>query len=262
MEIVETKAAEETPPKEEAYCLNCGEAVMGAYCQACGQRHLSHLYPFRRLMTEALSTLFNFDNRLLQTLKLLFLPGRLTKAYLAGQRVRFISPFRLYLIFSVFYFAVASLVDSPDFLFVRSTGESQIEGLAKALPRLMFVIVPGFALLLKALYRKRLYAEHLVFSLHVYAVWYVLFAIVGALRPWTNQSPEAGPWTVLTVFAVIVSILAQAYIFIYLFMGMRYVYGTSRGKTWVKTGLLMIGYLVMMLSVVLLYQAFRTGLSL
>ena len=259
MEMIETKAAE--PPMEEAHCLNCGAAVMGAYCQACGQRHLSHVYPFRRLLTEVFSTIFHLDNRLLQTLKLLFRPGRLTKAYLAGQRVRFVSPFRLYLILSVFYFAVASLVGTTEFLFVRSTGETQIEGLGQALPRLMFVVVPGFALLLKALYRQRLYAEHLVFALHVHAVWYILFAITGVLRPWTNQAIEAGHWTVLTVLAFIGSTLAQVYILIFLFMGMRYVYGSSRGKTWVKIVLLFFGYFVMMLSVVILYLQFQAGLT-
>ena len=218
------------------------------------------MYPFRRLLAEAVSTVFNLDNRLLQTLKLFFLPGRLTKAYLAGQRVRFVSPLRLYLIFSVFYFAVASLVGTPDFLFVRSTGESEIEGLGTALPRLMFVVVPGFALLLKALFRRRLYAEHLVFALHVYAVWYIVLTIVGLLRPWVDQAIEAGHWTVLTVLGLIGSTLAQVYILVFLFMGMRYVYGTSRGKTWVKIVLLFIGYIVMMLSVVLLYQLFRTVL--
>ncbi len=44
-------------------------------------------------------------------------------------------------------------------------------------------------------------------------------------------------------------------------MGMRYVYGSSRGKTWVKIVLLFFGYFVMMLSVVILYLRFQAGLT-
>lgn len=46
-------------------------------------------------------------------------------------------------------------------------------------PYAMFLLMPFFALLLKAVYarRGRLYGEHLVFTLHVHAAWFVLAAL-------------------------------------------------------------------------------------
>jgi hypothetical protein len=49
-------------------------------------------------------------------------------------------------------------------------------------PIVVFLLVPGFALLLKVLYRRRWYVEHLVFVLHLHAFAFLLCAVALATR--------------------------------------------------------------------------------
>jgi len=54
----------------------------------------------------------------------------------------------------------------------------------------MFVLVPVFALLLKAAFATRglRYAEHLVFALHVHAFWFLAIALPVAGVPWAGEA--------------------------------------------------------------------------
>ena len=54
----------------------------------------------------------------------------------------------------------------------------QARFLSDDLPRLMFVLLPVFALLLKAFFRDRLYFDHLIFSLHLHSAAFVIFALI------------------------------------------------------------------------------------
>lgn len=59
---------------------------------------------------EALEGLTHSDSRLWRTLYLLWLkPGRLTLEFIAGRRVAYLPPFRLYLVLSVIFFLLASV---------------------------------------------------------------------------------------------------------------------------------------------------------
>ncbi len=237
-------------------CANCGTARRGAYCHHCGQRQASRVVPLRRLLTEAVATYFNLDNRLLRTLKMLLLrPGRLTEVYVQGQRAQYVSPIRLYLFFSVIYFFLAVVTEATTFLIIEFDFEGETEAFAQLFPKMMFVIVPGFALLLKGLYwrQRRLYVEHLIFALHVHVCWYVLFMFDVLLRPVVDPALEAGQFTVLAVLALIVFIPTQLAIPVYLFMAMRYVYGQSRLVTFLKFFALNLGYMLLLLSAVLAY---------
>jgi hypothetical protein len=92
-----------------ARCDNCGAAVSGRYCGACGQRlepPLHSLWHFSKAVTEDLT---HADSRLWRTLgALLFRPGDLTREFLAGRRARYLPPVRLYLVISVTFFLWAS----------------------------------------------------------------------------------------------------------------------------------------------------------
>ena len=89
-------------------CLNCGAALVGEYCHACGQQ--GHV---RRALTEFwhdfLHGLFNFEGKIWRTLPMLaWRPGELTRRYVDGQRARFVSPVALFLFCVFLMFAVAS----------------------------------------------------------------------------------------------------------------------------------------------------------
>jgi hypothetical protein len=97
-----------------ARCDNCGAAVTGRYCAACGQRIEPPLHSLWHFSTVALEDLTHADSRLWRTLgALLFRPGHLTREFLAGRRARYLPPVRLYLVISVVFFLWASAVHQP-----------------------------------------------------------------------------------------------------------------------------------------------------
>ncbi|ABI78150.1 putative membrane protein [Hyphomonas neptunium ATCC 15444] len=95
----------------DTHCRNCGAALEGDFCHVCGQSAQSVRRPFWALLAESLETLFAVDGRLARTVPdLLLRPGRMTRAYLDGQRMRFIPPFRLYVVASLLFFVLLPLV--------------------------------------------------------------------------------------------------------------------------------------------------------
>jgi hypothetical protein len=93
-------------------CANCHAPLSGEYCATCGQRHEPHVHTVAHFAGEALESVSHADSRLWRTLwYLLARPGFLTKEFFAGRRVRYLPPFRLYLVISVLFFLVVGLPD-------------------------------------------------------------------------------------------------------------------------------------------------------
>ena len=87
-------------------CGNCGAALSGPYCSACGQHAHDSARSIATLFHDAWHLLTHVDGRLWGSLYLLLLrPGRLTQEYFAERRVRYLPPVRLYLVLSVLFFA-------------------------------------------------------------------------------------------------------------------------------------------------------------
>jgi hypothetical protein len=89
-----------------------------------------------------------------------------------------------------------------------------VESLIDRGPYLMFVMLPIFAFLLKLLYVRwgRLYAEHMIFSLHVHAFAFFAFTVGLLLNQsdlgWLNT---AGPWVELSPLLYLVLALGHVY---------------------------------------------------
>lgn len=82
-------------------CLNCGTALIGNHCHACGQKAQVHrtLHAFGH---DILHSVLHFDGKIWRTLPMLFWkPGDLTRRYVHGERAKFVSPLALFL-FTVF----------------------------------------------------------------------------------------------------------------------------------------------------------------
>ncbi|MGF1462784.1 MAG: DUF3667 domain-containing protein [Maricaulaceae bacterium] len=108
-------------------CANCGAALNGPYCAACGQSRASVNRPLGVLLGESVTDLVDLDGRFLRTLRLLILaPGRLSREYVDGRRARYTPPFRLFLVASVvFFLATAS---SSGVIHVQSDPEASTTG--------------------------------------------------------------------------------------------------------------------------------------
>ena len=93
-------------------CANCGAPVAGRFCGECGQRVEHAIHSVWHFMLEAVEDLTHADSRLWRTiLALLFEPGHLTVEFLAGRRMRYLPPLRLYLVLSVLFFLLGGLLD-------------------------------------------------------------------------------------------------------------------------------------------------------
>lgn len=93
-------------------CPNCGAPLHGAFCSSCGQRDEPVRQRLDRYLRDAIAEFFGIDGRVWTSLKLLlFRPGRLTQAYIVGRRVRYLRPLRLYLVASLLFFFLLSVID-------------------------------------------------------------------------------------------------------------------------------------------------------
>jgi len=255
------------PLRKDKHCLNCGTEVPERYCTHCGQENTVPHETFTHLVKHFVADIFHYDSQFLTTLKyLLFRPGFLSREYMAGKRVRYVNPIKLYVFVSfVFFFGVFSLYhgdpppqkekkakgivefksgndslsitdgaeairkafkedssavgenmntfannlenaktvaqfDSiqetlPDSLkyhgtqrlayrrligikerYGGDTKKAMIEMFTHNIPKMMFVLLPLFALLMKWIYDKKkwLYADHAIFAIHLHSFAFIV----------------------------------------------------------------------------------------
>ena len=101
-------------------------------------------------------------------------------------------------------------------------------------PKVLFFLLPIFALFLKILYRKRFYIEHLIFSIQFYNFFFLFGSIFLLIRliPFFKNSGGA--------LYILLPLL-------YLFLSMRNVYQQSRLKTFMKFGIFIISFNVLLI---------------
>src|SRR5688500_10009099 len=121
----EQRAVPPTPPGHRGWgrrarstptrpCLNCGDTSIGWYCPTCGQRKMDVAISLRRMLMEALEDQLSLSSSLPRTIGALFFrPGHLTREYVQGRIVRYIPPFRLYLVSSLIFFLILPLIANP-----------------------------------------------------------------------------------------------------------------------------------------------------
>ncbi|HXT18805.1 MAG TPA: DUF3667 domain-containing protein [Gemmatimonadaceae bacterium] len=263
---VTSRSAEFAPPASSVEppapwtiaCLNCHATMSGPFCAQCGQRAVPPHPSVHEIAGEAFSEFTGWDGKFVETFKLLLTrPGAVTRQFIEGKRVRFISPVRLYLTMSFIYFLLASAAptlvpvtrrvdaagiqvgltvgpnaakkgSAPEVVgkalatavaggnlstaqrdsalakvgkapvWLRPIARREIEdpqglkrNLLDSLPRVLFMMLPVFALVLNAFYRPHRYPAHLYFSIHFNTLVFMLLAI-GVLAKFTYSSVVAG----------------------------------------------------------------------
>jgi hypothetical protein len=316
--------------RKENDCLNCGAELQGKYCHACGQENLQIKESFGHMMNHAISDYFHFDHQFFHTLKpLLFKPGKLTNEYMAGRRVQYLHPVKMYIFISLVYFVLLfqsgfepvkinngndgkvkgkkalvatnkeldsiSKIDTTDKdddddentvsanhqkthysifgddvddpkrkndttyeLYLNSqqklpadqrdgffhrlirkreyelnanakeVKKNLVEGLKHNTPKMMFLLLPLFALLLRITFwkNKKFYVEHLIYSFHLHCFLFLFLAIMMLLK---MAIPVAwsGVGTCLDIASTLIAIW-------YIYTSLRVVYRRSSGRTITK----------------------------
>ncbi|WP_373397557.1 DUF3667 domain-containing protein [Algoriphagus halophilus] len=114
------------------HCLNCGKELTNAdnFCSFCGQENVDQRVTIIRFLKDFISNYLNFETVFFQTLPVfLFHPGKLTNTFNEGKRRKYIHPIRLYLITSLFYFFIVSMVIPADLVDRIMSGEITAEGI-------------------------------------------------------------------------------------------------------------------------------------
>jgi len=114
-------------------CLNCGQPLdlTDVYCSYCSQLNSTKQLSLKDFFSEFFNSIVSYDSRLRYTVSdLLFRPGRVTKNYSKGQRLKYANPFRFFLSVSIIYFLLNSLISTfweDDTNYTVSTNKNPVE---------------------------------------------------------------------------------------------------------------------------------------
>lgn len=123
------------------------------------------------------------------------------------------------------------------------------ENFLHSFPKIFFISLPFFALMLKLVYIRRkqyYYTSHGIFTIHVYCAVFILMLIVIL----SNQLVGLISWHWLQVGFTIIEVGVWIYILVYLYKAMRKFYGQGRFKTIIKY--LIVNFLAFIVNVLLL----------
>ncbi len=187
---------------------------MGHYCSQCGEKRIDQRdLSIRHYVGEFLEIITHLDSKILRAIaELVRRPGGLSVAHFSGQRVRYVTPLRLFVVLSVVYFLSSTIYPNPAFttpLAIQLHGNNYYPGFAAnqvalalqhkgwdyaTLERsydaktavlsktLLFALIPVFALIFQLLLlrKHRYFSEHLVVATHF---WSFALLLIGVLIP-------------------------------------------------------------------------------
>ena len=96
-------------------------------------------------------------------------------------------------------------------------------GMLETMPRMLFALLPVFALIVALFYRGRKYPEHLYFAVHLHAFIFLALAMAGVFK-----------FTRVPSLVAVASTMAVLWIPIYATLAFRRAYGGSIGRTLAK----------------------------
>lgn len=244
---------------EESACKNCNCEIEPnfEYCPKCGQEVGLKADSFVDFVGHFLKDYFTFDNKIFNSIKpLLIKPGFLTNEFIVGRRASYIPPVRLYLFISILFFLLLNWLG----------GNSSVPGtdtddwdhfFDSYLPKLFFVLLPLFALVLHVLFtrNKRSYVVHFVHAIHFHSFVFLstcVYLVVSSLL----EKFDLGNLNFIVLLPFLIGFVA------YLLASMKKVYAQSWGKSVLKTILLLILYGgIVFISMVLAYLLLPGKLS-
>lgn len=183
---------------------------------------------------------FELDGRAALTVKTLFRhPGMLTNEFLAGRRRLYTSPLRLYLVISITFFVLVAWLAQSGILLEPGQDPGfdaavQARFLSDDLPRLMFLLLPIFAAMLKVVYARRLYFDHLIFSLHLHSAGYIVLVLAMPLENVAGQN----------TLAMVFRAALLGYFLAYFVIAMRRVYQPGWIALALKSVAVLFGYMI------------------
>jgi hypothetical protein len=249
-------------------CANCHHPITGHFCAECGAPRLDERpLTVRRFVADLWNEVTNIDSLTVRTMTTLFRrPGVLTRDYVSGRTRWYMPPVRLYLaMFALMIFARTvthqdvriqeevrqrieqKQADDADLRAIRArraTAGRQIPDFAEPMSRAVGVALGNqwlhlvdplsVALVLTLLYRarRRNYAQHVVFALHLLAFNWALSVITTSMH---------AAWSASMSSTDAVSVLHWLAFGTYAYLALRRVYEESRPRSTLKAAALTVG---------------------
>ena len=102
--------SERTQNNKNGYCRNCHFSVGTArYCSECGQKNTDGRIRIREFFSVVFVTIFNLESKFFQTLRDIFIPGKLTNEWFKGRHKPYFHPVRLFIVTALLLIAALSL---------------------------------------------------------------------------------------------------------------------------------------------------------
>ena len=202
-------------------CKNCGSPLFGPYCSKCGQQATDLNQSFWSFIKEYLGNAFQFDTRLLPTLKEMIIhPGKLTQEFFKGRINSYVHPLKMNMFMLVVIVAIMAFSMNPTSNIIEN---EEAEILSSGLMNLLKTYLPVFILLMTPvlglviqlfnLRKKRPFMEHFVFALHFASFLEMFLLLKMAVSYFCNNA-----WVDLFFYAVIV---------MYMMLSLRRVYADT-----------------------------------
>lgn len=99
-----------------AECLNCEEKIgeKDKFCVHCGQKTTRSALSLWSIIATFFSNLFNIEAKIWRTLRDIWIPSKLTKAFVQGKRIQYYNPLRIFLIVLFAFFTLFLLQIKED----------------------------------------------------------------------------------------------------------------------------------------------------
>jgi hypothetical protein len=118
--------------RKEKICLNCQTNVIGRYCHVCGQENLEPKETVWHLVQHFFNDITHFDGKFFSTVKYLMKkPGFLSKEYMAGRRMSYLNPIRMYVFTSAIFFIILFSLKRPEDMIGSSEKKEKSQSLSQ-----------------------------------------------------------------------------------------------------------------------------------
>jgi hypothetical protein len=126
---------------ENNTCINCNNELAGNYCSSCGQKKGVDRITFKTLFQEYIGRFLGLDTKFIRTTKDLTInPGIVSRTFIEGNRVRYISPISYFFIFTTLSLLSYSIVgvDINEFFLNTSEGFQTISNDSETRQQVLF----------------------------------------------------------------------------------------------------------------------------
>jgi len=240
------------------YCKNCEKILSGDYCNKCGQKASIDKVTFKETFHDFTHTVFSVNAPLWSTLKLLAVnPGKLFREYLSGRRKNYYKPVAFFIITTLTYLVLRSLIKYDpmenqairqerviDATLFNDAGKFMVANINNIMFLLVFTLGVFFKLFF---YKRNSLAELMAISFYLVGVYTLIGTLIMFYLKYVNQQFKMLPVLVFFVYVLFAfisffktkSIGAIAKILIAYFLSYTFYvvfgYGLSLLIVWLKT---------------------------